>query len=95
VSTTSDQETDAFLQSVDLLDAETNAVAHAVVRAQTTLRSIIEETRALLDGPEPDDRAWAEVGVRLLQHRAVLVDALAAVSRTVAEGPLASPGYTA
>jgi hypothetical protein len=49
VSTTSDHETDAFLQLADPFDAETNTVAHAVARAQATLRSIIEETRALLD----------------------------------------------
>jgi hypothetical protein len=83
----SDPETDAFLQLVDLLDAEANAVTHAVIRAQATLRSIVDEARTLLEGPEPDGRAWAEVGVRLMQHRAVLVDALAIVCRTAGEDP--------
>jgi hypothetical protein len=94
-----DPATDAFLQLVDALDLEANAVTHAVVRAQATVRSIVDDARMLLDHPDADERAWAELGVRLMQHRAALADALATLCRSGiggagssgAAGPAPSP----
>jgi len=87
----SNQSVDAFLCLVDALDAEANAVTHAVVRAQATVQSIVDDARTLLDTPQIDEHAWAEVGVRLMQHRAVLVDALAGLCRAGSDHPANGP----
>lgn len=86
-----DPATDAFLHLMDVLDAEANAVAHAVVRAKAAVVLMVEDSGQLLEGPTDDRRAWTEVAVRLLQHHSSLVEALASLRRPGAEAVIDIP----
>lgn len=80
-----DPDTDVLLCLIDAIDAEANAVTHAVIRADATVRAILSDARTLIDQPALDARAWAEASVRLLYRRAALVDALSVLCRTSRE----------
>jgi hypothetical protein len=81
-----DPRRDAFLRLVDRFDAEANAVIHAVVRAHAVVQSVVEDAGNLLDQPDADERTWAQLGLRLIQHRAALVQALAALAASAVGG---------
>jgi hypothetical protein len=74
-----DRTADAFLFLVDTLDAEASVVTHAVIRAQSTTMAIMSDLRLLVNRETADERDWADMGLRLMQHRGTLVAALAAV----------------
>lgn len=74
-----DSQTIAFLQLVDRLDAEANAVTHAVMTAQLTIHAVLDSSQALVGDLPIGERAMAEIGVQFMQQRAALLESLAAI----------------
>lgn len=87
----SDPAADAFLKLVDLLDAEARTVNHAIAQARSVVRSVVEELDAMSPAGSMPNRAWTETGLRLMQHRGALVEALARIPNPRAGNPEISP----